>query len=336
MAPALASTYGLWLVSFFLEGVLYGCAMLQAWLYFHWYHNDHRFIRWMILLLVLLETLQMAFVFTGAYLCLITHFGDFEYLQKINWADAAQFPTYMSTFVVQIYFASCIYRLKKDAKFLPILIVILAVIEVGAGIVHNSRVFKLIGVSLAHAGNGDRLVSILKLSDTKPVFELMSASTLACDLLITASLVYRLNSSKLGMRATNSMLDRLVVYAINRGGLTAFAAAWNLIFFIALPNTFWFVLGMFIVSKLYMNSALASLNSRQHIRDTSASTIVMSPVDWHGMNTAGSNGSRRDPETTSRSRNGDANLPMIIEAPAEVHTERRINKRRSCFVDGMV
>ncbi|KAF9043365.1 hypothetical protein BJ165DRAFT_239141 [Panaeolus papilionaceus] len=244
MAAGLGPTYGLWLVSLFLETILYGCALLQAWLYFHWYQNDPRLIRGMVILLVVLETLQIAFIFASTYMCLITHFGDFEYLQKINWAEAAQFPTYLSTFVVQVYFASCIYRLKKEAKVLPILIVILAVTQIGAGIAQDVKVASL--------------QSFAQLGKTAPTYELQSAATLACDLLITASLLYRLNSSKTGIKSTNSMLDRLMINAINRGGLTAFAAAWNLIFFIALPDAFWFIVGLFVSSKLYMNSALAS------------------------------------------------------------------------------
>ncbi|KAJ7204058.1 hypothetical protein GGX14DRAFT_647476 [Mycena pura] len=70
--------------------------------------------------------------------------------------------------------------------------------------------------------------------------------------------------------STNNMMDRLLFEAINRGTLTALASVVNLILFLALPGTFWFI-GLAPSSKLYMNSMLATLNTRQRIREQIAS-----------------------------------------------------------------
>ncbi|PPR01338.1 hypothetical protein CVT24_006340 [Panaeolus cyanescens] len=264
MAPVLTSTYGVWLVSLFLETILYGCGLLQAWLYFHWYHDDRILIRGMVLLLVVLETLQIVFIFASTYSCLIIHFGDFAYLQEINWADEAQFPTYISTFIVQIhsYWYADLLRLPYGTD-IPACLSLFVIID----LVQEVKLVKL------------NLWSTL--STTSSTYVLQSAATLACDLLITGSLLFRLNSSRTGLRSTNSLLDKLMINAINRGGLTAFAAAWNLILFIAIPNTFWFVIGYFISSKLYMNSALASLNSRQHIRNQFTNVTPSEPLEFN-------------------------------------------------------
>ena len=40
----------------------------------------------------------------------------------------------------------------------------------------------------------------------------------------------------------------------------------NLVLFLALPGTFYFFIGLMPSSKLYMNTMLATLNTRQHIR----------------------------------------------------------------------
>ncbi|KAF7354620.1 hypothetical protein MSAN_01375400 [Mycena sanguinolenta] len=65
--------------------------------------------------------------------------------------------------------------------------------------------------------------------------------------------------------STNSMVDMLIHDAITRGVLTSVSSGVNMILFLALPNTFWFFLGL--APNIYMNSMLATLNSRQHIRD---------------------------------------------------------------------
>ncbi|KAF9043350.1 hypothetical protein BJ165DRAFT_1612420 [Panaeolus papilionaceus] len=300
MSAQLDSTYGIWLVSLFLETMLYGTGLLQAWLYFHWYPNDHKGIRLMVLLLVLLETLQIVFLFISTYLCLITNFGDFAYLLKINWADSVQLPiTYIAAFIVQM-----------KALFLPGLIVALALTQLGTGIAQDVVISK--SGSFTHS--------------RRPAFiyTIQTAATLACDLLITGSLLLRLNSSRAGIRATNSVLDKLMINVVNRGGLTALAAALNLILSVALPNTLWYVIGLFLSSKLYLNSVLASLNNRSHIR-SKLSGVVATDTDWQAM------------ETFREQSNGQqqpAPCAVEITIQSEVHQEEKDIKRPR-LVDGM-
>ncbi|KAJ7153139.1 hypothetical protein C8R43DRAFT_1187867 [Mycena crocata] len=66
---------------------------------------------------------------------------------------------------------------------------------------------------------------------------------------------------------TNHMVDALVYDAINRGTLTAMSSFVTMVLFLVLPDTFWFFLGLAPSSKLYMNSMLATLNTRQRIRN---------------------------------------------------------------------
>lgn len=66
--------------------------------------------------------------------------------------------------------------------------------------------------------------------------------------------------------STNAVLNNLIMYAVNRGVLTSLCALLNLVLFLALPGTFYFFIGLMPSSKLYMNTMLATLNTRQHIR----------------------------------------------------------------------
>ncbi|PPR07972.1 hypothetical protein CVT24_002651 [Panaeolus cyanescens] len=83
-----------------------------------------------------------------------------------------------------------------------------------------------------------------------------------------------LNSAKIGLKRSNAMLNTLMVNAVNRGGLTALIAAINLVLLIVEPGTLYFYLPLLLSSKspgsnhklVYMNSILASLNSRETIR----------------------------------------------------------------------
>ncbi|KAF5319446.1 hypothetical protein D9619_008520 [Psilocybe cf. subviscida] len=106
-----------------------------------------------------------------------------------------------------------------------------------------------------------------------------AASALACDIVITISLIRSLSRHKGNIRSTNTMLDALMVNAVNRGALTAVCALLNLVLFLVLPGTFYYFIGLELSGKLYMNSALATLNSRKHIVKTAHETN--DTCDWN-------------------------------------------------------
>ncbi|PPQ79748.1 hypothetical protein CVT24_010122 [Panaeolus cyanescens] len=211
-----------------------------------------------VAVLVVSETLQTVFFFVATYDYLITRFGDYEHLLVIGWTDTLQLvPAFLSAFVVQVYFAYCIYILNRKAWYQAAIIVTLSIVQLTAGIIQDVL--------------STRLGSLEKLEETKPSTVVQGVATLACDIIITACLLKEFGGSKTNHKTTNSILHQLIVNAINRGALTALTATLNLVLFLALPGTFYFFFGLFLSSKLYMNSALATLNSREHIRSKAGS-----------------------------------------------------------------
>ena len=57
-----------------------------------------------------------------------------------------------------------------------------------------------------------------------------------------------------------------MIYAVNRGILTAVCALLNLVLFLRTEGTFYFFIGLMPSSKLYMNTMLATLNTRSHLK----------------------------------------------------------------------
>ncbi|KAJ7473464.1 hypothetical protein FB451DRAFT_1249334 [Mycena latifolia] len=254
MASPLDATMGAWLISLFLASILYGIALLQAYLYFFWYTKDHWGIKTIITSLLIFETLHITLFFYGAYAALIDNFGNFERINEITCTDSTHLAAgFVSAFLVQMYFAYCIYTLSPKYRIMPICIVILALLQLGSGIAQTVTTMQLGLFSL--------------LDKTKSTTTIQAVSTLACDMGITACLCFTLDSKRSGMKTTDSLVNMLMINAVNRGMLTAFAAALNLVLFFTVPHTFWFFIGLIPSSKLYMNSMLATLNTRQHIRD---------------------------------------------------------------------
>ncbi|KAJ7618568.1 hypothetical protein FB45DRAFT_169226 [Roridomyces roridus] len=258
----LAGTYGGWLVALFVETLLYGMGVLQAYTYFARLPTDPAYIKITVLGVLLLETIQMIFFFFLSYDRFVNRFGELQL--ELIWADPLQLlAAYLGAFVVQIYFAHRIHRLTKGRRKFSIsafgvyIIFAFAFVSIVAGI--------------AQAVTSYRLRSYLKLDQTKFITTLQAASSLACDILITVYLCVFLSHQKGEFMRTNSMMDSLIHDAINRGILTALSSALNMILFLALPGTFWFFLGLAPSSKLYMNSMLATLNGREARRAKMAS-----------------------------------------------------------------
>ncbi|KAF7331110.1 hypothetical protein MVEN_02451300 [Mycena venus] len=270
MASPLDSTYGVWLVSLFLETLLYGMGLLQTWLYFASRPKDMASVKWTVLVVLVLETIQVVFFFRSTYFRFVDRFGQIQI--DLIWADSLQLlAAYLSAFIVQLYFASRIHKLTKGRGKFSLsaigiyTILMLAVVELLAGIAQTVLSYKL--------------RSFLKLDETKPITTVQSAASLACDILITIYLCLFLTSQKGEMMKTNSMMDMLIYDAINRGTLTALSSGVNMVLFLALPDTFWFFLGLAPCSKLYMNSMLATLNTRQRIRNK----IAVDDKGWNSI-----------------------------------------------------
>ncbi|KAJ7788417.1 hypothetical protein B0H14DRAFT_261837 [Mycena olivaceomarginata] len=89
----------------------------------------------------------------------------------------------------------------------------------------------------------------------------------ATDVATTAALVTILvRQRSFAQKRTRALVDKLIVWAIETGLLTSASGIATLVCFALMPKNFIF-LGMFVVlSRLYANTLLASLNSRETLR----------------------------------------------------------------------
>ncbi|KAJ6474062.1 hypothetical protein C8R47DRAFT_1294457 [Mycena vitilis] len=278
--PTLPSTYGAWLTSLFLETILYGIGIVQAWLYVQWWwQNDGWSVKAPIIIVMLFETMQISFFYRSTYFRFVQRFGVIQ--EDLIWSDSLQLlANYLTGFAVQIFFASRIYRLTRESIRMYrtsavgiYIVILLALTQISAGIAQTILSYRL------------RLYS--KLDETKATTIIQTAGSLACDIVITVYLCVFLQRNKSGLpRSTKKMLNALMINAVNRGMLTAISSALTMILFLVTPNTFWFFLGIAPNSKLYMNSMLATLNMRQHIRDkvlmNDLQTVQMGDVQTDG------------------------------------------------------
>ncbi|KAJ7916278.1 hypothetical protein B0H13DRAFT_2450013 [Mycena leptocephala] len=266
MSIPLDSTYGVWLIALVLETFLFGMGVLQTWIYFAGRPTDVASIKWTVLVVLALETIQVIFFFRSSYFRFVQRFGEIQI--DLIWADSLQLlAAYLSAFIVQLYFATRIFKLTKGrrGKFSLLAIgiytiLVLAVVQILAGIAQTILSYEL--------------RSFLKLGETKPITTLQAAASSPATSSSLSIFAFLMWSNR-----TNSMMDMLIYDAINRGTLTALSSGVTMVLFLALPDTFWFFLGLAPSSKLYMNSMLATLNTRQRIRDK----IATNDKGWNSI-----------------------------------------------------
>ncbi|KAF5319383.1 hypothetical protein D9619_008588 [Psilocybe cf. subviscida] len=309
MASPLASTYGAWLVCIWLQTLLQGCGMLQVWLYFHWYKNDNRGIKAMVLVLLLIETFQSVTFFQVTYQYLIDGFGDFPGLMVVLWQGPAQlFAIYLSAFIVQMYFVYCIYSLNPQNKILPAFITLLAFTQIGSGLAQTILTL--------------RLTSFADIESTKAITTLEASAAFLCDITITVSLIVILGRRKGAVKSTNTILESLTINAINRGMLTALCALINLILFLAIPGTFYFFFGLTLSGKFYMNSALATQHVYSKARGKNGTWNSIQMSNMHS-----------DQSATAAESNNDR-VRVVVTKQTDVDSVEY--NKKSNFMEGMV
>ncbi|OCB89745.1 hypothetical protein A7U60_g3093 [Sanghuangporus baumii] len=118
------------------------------------------------------------------------------------------------------------------------------------------------------------------------IFTAGLAVAVLCDILITGSLCYWLHGSRSGVHGMNEIIDKIILYSIENGMLIwmneiidkiilysiengmliCLASVASLICGITMPGNLIFIGIHFVISKLYINSILASLNTRNSFR----------------------------------------------------------------------
>ncbi|KAF6756335.1 hypothetical protein DFP72DRAFT_1116504 [Ephemerocybe angulata] len=111
--------------------------------------------------------------------------------------------------------------------------------------------------------------TFVRLSDyVDPVASIVqAAATAAGDAIITFTLIYVYQMHRSGSQKTNSVIDRLVIYAINRAAATSICAILNVVFFIRVNGTYYFLVPALMTSQLYVISAVSILTSRESLRE---------------------------------------------------------------------
>jgi len=276
----LDSTFGAMYIGAMFTMCLYGITTLQTYLYYLYYPKDDVSLKLLVTSLWVFDTVHVAFMSHTMYWYLVTGFGDVENLQNGVWSlFASMLMNVILAFIVQCFFTKRIYFLcpPKVKWWLPSCTGFIVLAHFCFG--------------LETVGEFFQKKAFVKLQEAKWDAALpFAVAAILSDVVIAAALCTLLNNNRTEYKATNNLINRLILLAINRCVLTSAIAIVEVIVYAVRPNSSYFLAIDFLIGKLYANSLLASLNSRESLRGrgmqenetTEASTsfrMASTPID---------------------------------------------------------
>ncbi|EMD31233.1 hypothetical protein CERSUDRAFT_100581 [Gelatoporia subvermispora B] len=241
--------------------LFHGITILQAYLYFTRYPDDRRYVRAFVGILVMLDTAQLGGLVYGTWLYLIHNFGDLAAIQQVPLGIAADIAlTITLGLVSQCFFATRVWMLSRSIV-IPVVVTSFSLAQFAFGMFYTVRIAQDPSIS------------------TFTAISWASTAGLACsmtaDITITCSLCYYLRKIRSGVSRTDKLINVLVLYTVNTGLVTSVLAICAITVSNVTLGTNWFVIPFSLVSKCYVNTAIATLNAREKLRSMPAGLRTM-------------------------------------------------------------
>ncbi|KAJ3559025.1 hypothetical protein NM688_g590 [Phlebia brevispora] len=270
MTPTPSTVLGPALVGVILNVLLHGVMGLQCCHYYNWSchtYNDPKWMRILIGVLLLAETVSTIFDIVWIYDILIHHFSAFGFprrsdgvlttpvftvdptvLTAANWLFATD-PAMVGIIatIVQMFFAWRIQIVTLN-NWVTWFIRITAL----------GSLFGGLGTAIAIHFVSD----FLEFHRFKVIMIIWLVSAVVCDTTIAVSLSTYLLRRRTGIRQTDHLIAKVTTLTVGNGLLVTIVAIANLIAFLVTPSALYLAFN-FPLAKLYSNSLMSTLNNRQ-------------------------------------------------------------------------
>ncbi|KAJ3856120.1 hypothetical protein EV368DRAFT_79032 [Lentinula lateritia] len=213
----------------------------------------------------------------------------------------------LTGFCVQCFLTYRIWKLSGTKVWLTVVVISLVFAEFGEQLIAGpSRISYLLSLAC--------VIAFAVIAFLRGLSVTVNALAVVGDLFIAGILTLLLQRSKTGFRKSDTMINKLTIFAVNTGALTSLCAVASLISIIAAPNTFIYISFFFSMGRLYTNSLLATLNARKMIRDA-AEGINTTTGDNISLPCKGRASSSK--LVFQRSRNLNTNISIQVETTRE-------------------
>ncbi|CAK5274025.1 unnamed protein product [Mycena citricolor] len=249
LAPSADNTFGMLFVAVAVSSALYGAGILQFWMYIRKYHKkDPLLVKGVVIAVQILDTVQQVLVchagnrFPGCSERALTTSIVYRYLVS-SMMDPTILGSSVKSLTVELIFSCAITTLVQHWTSCVVLMI---------------YAVKAVKTKL--------ITDIIKLKNLSIAANTLSA---AADITISVVLVLLLHVAKTGFKRSTDLINRLMIFSFNTGLPTSICALVATICVAAFSNTFLYIFFFLLLGRLYTNSILVTLNSREYIKSTS-------------------------------------------------------------------
>jgi len=271
MAPnAIPKTYGSLLIGGLCATFLSGMNTLQTLVYFRVYGRDSKLVKGLVGAVWMLDIIHTSFIWVSLWYYLVENFGDtskFNVVQTPELIPGTIVLTSFLTLIVHMFYLHRIFQLSNRNYWIPTIIGVLAICRVASACGTSAELFRM----KTWSAFGTKYKWLLSLG-------LILTCAVDVAIMIVMIVLLRLNRAK--SLILNNVIDKLVLYSVEAGSLTACLVVTTLIAWYASPHTLIFVGSYLSVAKLYANSFMGSLNARHHLHNSGDS---QNSYHWQGL-----------------------------------------------------
>lgn len=280
----------------------------------------------------ILDTAHSCLVLASIWIYLIQFYGESSKIDEIPETLAITIQlTAILTFIVHCFYARRIHKVSRRDWRITIPIMVFAFLRLCSATLCTAEMIHTKTFSSFRA-------------NFRWLFTLGLALSCLVDILISVFLTYALRSNRKASTSLDHVINSVILYTLETGSLTGAATVISMIFWLVMSYNLIFMGLHFVISKLYANSLLATLNTRRiiqqehetHKRGPSGDL----PVAFPGFaNRSASKFTVRDPRTSPASPNSLtkplADQPRLdaLETQVEVSIEKIVEYETS--MDGV-
>ncbi|KAG7441109.1 uncharacterized protein BT62DRAFT_937351 [Guyanagaster necrorhizus] len=253
--PSFDTTLGAVLIGFSVSCVAFGAILVQTFHYFTRFPSDRLAYKIIVITLLVLELLDQIFIGHTLYFYAITNFANVLVILRasMTWSFIMQqlLGSICGT-VVRVCFALRVWRFSKHNWLITTSLMLL-----------NSGV---LGAAIAFSVKSFSLPSVFAVAGLRVLGTVALGLGVVTDVLTAAALCYFLNRFRTGHARSDTLVNGLLIYAINTGAVTSLVSTATLTLYNVMPGNLIFVAAYFLLSKVYAISFLAALNTRKVVR----------------------------------------------------------------------
>ncbi|TCD59783.1 hypothetical protein EIP91_011472 [Steccherinum ochraceum] len=251
-------THGALLIGWTFATLLYGLTCSQTVTYFRRYARDHLYLKATVVILWILETVHLVLLSTSLYHYLVRQHGRQSALVPPTIAMKIQLiPASMVVGTVQYIWIMRVWTLSRN-RFKTYIAYAMLSMVVADWVISLTWFANIIPIH-TFEGLTQQLWHVI----------LAIALTTLTDVIITGYFCYVAHKARDGLPGTDTLVNKLMIYGINTGVVTAFGTIGLLISVVTAPKRLYYIAIYMVLPKLYLNTHLAMLNFRKSAQSSS-------------------------------------------------------------------